>query len=165
MSQYFNFGNTSDVDVAVIHNNFAVGLDYKVHRFKRRRLWLFNASEPPPGASGFSSRCTYDVSDYFAFAFGSSVDFKASMPSLVLANPSHNRVYLSSEDASSLLIGSSEGIPEPDACLRLWIDVDPPSFFTTYGFSIQQYNLQISNVSKVCSPLPNHIASIAVFLP
>ena len=137
--------------MAVIHNNFVVGMEYKVHRFRYRSLWLYSGPSTAPNPDPtFDDRCTFDPRSYFITILGTGADFSVSMPSLVQTYPSHNGVYVTDRgQGGALLMGSTEGLPEEAACLRQWLDVNPPSYFNTYGFSIQQFFLRATNVSKV----------------
>ncbi len=110
----------------IVHNNFVVGKDIKISRFKKYKLWYSD--------SQFQCRTGPDL--WSAMSSFTPL-YDAKIPSISLLQPPHNSK--DKNTSSVLVVTHVNGLPEDIACIKTWFDLDPPSYLLSTYLGIYSF--------------------------
>ncbi len=110
----------------IVHNNFVVGKDVKISRFKKYKLWY----------SDNQYQCSAGTDPWNMLSSLTPL-YDVQIPSIALLQPVHN-----SKDkkiSSVMVVTHVNGLPEEVACIKTWFDQDPPSFLLSSYLGIYSF--------------------------
>ena len=118
---------TNNTTPYIVHNNFVVGKDIKISRFKKYKLWY----------SDTQYQCRTGP-DLWSILPSFTPLYDAKIPSISLLQPPHNS---KDKNASSVLaVAHVNGLSEDIVCIKTWFDLDPPSYLLSSYLGIYSFD-------------------------
>ncbi len=137
-----NSGGIDAIDISpvkIVHNNFVIGLENKIFRFEKRRLWMYRPPYSLPSSSSGDryfgkhfciSPSKYDKwSDFFSFPeISKSVSFNSGYLGVDIITPVHNTILL--ENKTQVIMAVVEAPTSEFSINEKFassVNIDPPT--------------------------------------